>query len=130
MARDNDQSLLRIQYLQRPPFTSKGYVDQDFSGALMVGKSVLQRKEWGITALFGGGYAWGYIRSTKDGSLSNSYSLPGPTVAIDGRWSTKGIDVRLTHQVLVGHNSKEHLNAYVVWPFNWFVFSVSSPVSL
>ena len=96
----------------------------------MFGKSVLQRKEWGVTALFGGGYAWGYIRSTEDGSLANSYRLPGPAVAIDGRWSTNGIDVRLTHQVLVGHNSREQLSAYVVWPFNWFMVSVSSPLSI
>lgn len=129
-SRDQDQGLLRIQYLKRPEFNSLGYVDQDYSGLALVGTSVLKRGEFGVTTLVGGGYTWGYIKSTENPADENSYKIPGLAVAIEGRWSPKGLDVRLTHQVFVGHSSTEQLKAYVAWPFNWFVISVSRPIEI
>jgi len=130
LARDSDQSLVRIQYLQRPKFSSRGYTDQDFSGLVLLGQSILQRKSLGVTSLIGGGYAWGYIKSETDLSDVNSYKIPGIALALEGRWTTDYLDVRFTHQVLVGHSSKEQLNAYVAWPFNWFVLSFSHPIEI
>jgi hypothetical protein len=130
LARKFDQSLVRIQYLQRPKFTSHGYLDQDFSGLVLVGQSIFRHKNLGVTSLVGGGYAWGYIKSTEGAPEQNSYKLPGLAVAIEGRWSPKLMDIRLAHQVLIAHGSTEQLNAYVTWPFNWFVLSISRPIQI
>jgi hypothetical protein len=130
LAREFDRSLIRLQYLQRPKFTSRGYTDQDFSGLVLLGQSILQRKNIGVTTLIGGGYAWGYIKSVHDSSDMDSYKIPGLAVALEGRWSIDYLDVRLAHQVLVGHSTSEQLNAYVAWPFNWFVLSFSHPIEI
>jgi hypothetical protein len=97
---------------------------------VLLGQSILQRKSLGVTSLIGGGYAWGYIKSETDFSDINAYEIPGIAVALEGRWSTDYLDVRFTHQVLVGHSSEEQLNAYVAWPFNWFVLSFSHPIEI
>jgi hypothetical protein len=130
LARRFDTSLVRVQYLQRPAFTETGYTDQDFSALAMLGTSVLGKKEFGVTALFGGGYVWGYIKASENPDDKNSYKLPGLAVALEARWSPKLIDVRFAHQVLVAHESKDQLKAYVAWPFNWFVLSASYPISI
>ena len=111
LARESDRSLIRLQYLQRPKFTSRGYTDQDFSGLIFIGQSLLQRKSVGVTSLIGGGYAWGYIKSVADSDEVNSYKIPGLAVSLEGRWSTDYLDVRFAHQVLIGHSAKEQLNA-------------------
>lgn len=129
LARRFDSSLLRIQYLQRPAYTKSGYTDQDFSALGMVGTSVMGKKEYGVTALLGGGYVWGYIKASENLDDRNSYKLPGLAVALEAKWSPKFIDVRFAHQVFIGHESQDQLKAYVAWPFNWFVLSAAYPIS-
>lgn len=130
LARSFDSSLMRIQYLQRPAYSKSGYTDQDFSALAMIGTSVMGKKEYGITALTGGGLVWGYIKASENQDDKNSYRLPGLAVAIEARWSPKYIDVRFAHQVLIGHESQDQLKAYVAWPFNWFVISAAYPISV
>jgi hypothetical protein len=130
LARNMDSSLMRIQYLQRPAFSKSGYTDQDFSALAMIGTSVLGKKEFGVTALAGGGYVWGYIKASNNPDDKNSYKLPGLAVALEARWSPKFIDVRFAHQVLIAHESQDQLKAYVAWPFNWFVLSAAYPISV
>lgn len=125
-----DSSLMRIQYLQRPAYSKSGYTDQDFSALGMIGTSVMGKKEFGITALFGGGYVWGYIKASENPSDKNSYKLPGLAVALEARWTPKFIDVRFAHQVFIGHEAQDQLKAYVAWPFNWFVLSAAYPISV
>lgn len=130
VAQDLDRSLVRLQYLQRPKFSSRGYSDQDFSGLFLIGQSILRWRTLGVTSLIGGGYAWGYIKSDTEGSKAERYKLPGLAVALEGRWTPKYLDLRFSHQVLIAHSSNEQLTAYVAWPFNWFVISLSRPIEL
>lgn len=130
LARDMDRALARLQYMERPAFNSAGYVDQDFSAMALLGSSVYGRGSLGATALVGGGYAWGFIKSKTDPSERNSYRLPGLAVGLEGRWSTKRIDLRIAHQVFIAQNSNDQLKAYVVWPFNWFMISIAHPFAI
>ena len=130
-ARAKESVLIRLQYIERPEFRSGGYVDQDFSSMFFVGKSLLQRGSLGVTALVGGGYAWGYLKSTQTESyVRNGYRLPGIGSALEGRWASKNWDIRLTHQVLICQGYKDQLQAYVAWPFNWFLISISHPLTI
>lgn len=130
LAQTGDLSLMRIQYLQRPAYSKSGYRDQDFSALAMFGTSVFGEQEFGVSGLAGGGYVWGYIKSTENPNDKNSYKLPGIAVALEARWSPKFIDVRFAHQVLIAHESEDHLKAYVAWPFNWFLLSAAYPISI
>ena len=128
-ARKDDAALMRWQYIERPAFHSSGYVDQDFSAAFFFGANVLKKDRFGMTALVGGGYAWGYIKEeTVDLPKHESFSLPGIATALEARWTTRLLDVRLTHQVMVCQNSKVELEAYVAWPFTWTLLSISIPI--
>ena len=131
IAKKDDAAQMRLQYLERPPFRRVGFVDQDFSGAVFFGKGIIKDKVFGVSALVGGGYAWGYIKEdTEDNPVKNSYKLPGIATALEARWTFKSLDLRATYQTMICQNSKTQLQAYVAWPFNWFLVAASMPVSL
>ncbi|MEI6398827.1 MAG: hypothetical protein WCO71_08665 [Pseudomonadota bacterium] len=131
LARKNDVAMLRLQYLERPAFRNAGYVDQDFSAAAMFGKSVLRIGNIGVNALVGGGYAWGYIKDDADvAPRREAYRLPGIATSLEAKWGTNNIDFRLAHQMMICQSSKVQAEAYVAWPFTWFIFSMSTPISI
>ena len=130
-ARKNDVAMLRLQYLERPAFRNAGYIDQDFSAAAMFGKSVLNVGNIGINALVGWGYTWGYIKDDTDvAPRREGYRLTGVATSLEAKWGTTNIDFRLAHQMMVCQNSKTQAEAYVAWPFSWFLLSLSSPISI
>lgn len=130
LARKEDAAFMRVQYLERPAFHHAGYVDQDFSGALMFGARVLKHGNLGISAVIGGGYAWGYLKEdAAENPQREAYRLPGVATGIEGRWSIKHVDVRISHQLMICQNDRAQLAAYVAWPFTWFLLAVSTPVT-
>jgi hypothetical protein len=131
VARKEDAAIVRWQYLERPAFRRVGYVDQDFSGAMFFGTNVLKSGQFGVNALVGGGYAWGYLKEEGVASPKREgYKLPGMATALEARWTTSLVDVRLAHQVLICQNSKAQLQAYVAWPFTWVLLSLSTPINI
>jgi hypothetical protein len=131
LARQNDVAILRLQYIERPAFRNAGYVDQDFSGAVLFGKSVLTTGNIGVNALVGGGYTWGYIKDDSDvAPRREAYRLPGITTSLEAKWGTSSIDFRLAQQMMICQNSKTQAEAYVAWPFTWLLFSMSTPISI
>lgn len=130
LARAEDASFIRGQYLERPVFRHGGFQDQDFSAAVLFGARVLKHKNFGVSAVLGGGYAWGYLKEDEqENPRRQTYRLPGVATGVEGRWSNSWIDIRLSHQLMICQNDNEQLQAHVAWPFTWFLFSVSSPLS-
>jgi hypothetical protein len=129
IARNDDVAYMRLQYLQRPAFKNAGFVDQDLSSALFFGKSVLKKGSFGIGALVGAGYNWGYIKEIDNATASREvYRMPGIGTAIDGRWTSKAVDIRLSYQIMICQNDRELFRYLVAWPFSWFLLSVSTPI--
>lgn len=129
LARKEDAAFMRAQYLERPAFRRAGFVDQDFSAALLFGARVFKYKDLGINAVIGGGYAWGYLKEDAvDVPARESYRLPGIATGIEGRWTGKWIDIRAAYQHMICQNDRDQLEAYVAWPFNWFLVSLSTPI--
>lgn len=131
IAKVDDAAQLRLQYLERPPFRKAGYVDQDFLAGIYFGKSVIRGRFFGASAFIGGGYAWGYIKEdTENSPAKETYKLPGLGTALEARWTIKALDIRGSYQVLICQNSRSQLEAYVAWPFSWFLLTASMPVSV
>ncbi len=131
IARKDDIAYMRLQYLERPAFRSSGFVDQDFSSAVFFGKSVYKKGSLGLGALIGAGYNWGYIKETGvENPIREAYRMPGVGTGLEGRWSTKKVDLRFSYQTIICQNDRDLFNYYVAWPFSWFLLSVSTPIEL
>lgn len=121
--------LVRGSYLQRPKFEEAGFVDQDSGAFAFVGSQIAGNKIFGVTALIGGGRINGYIRATdeyysSEDAPERSYSISGLSTALEAsaRWGS--LHVAVNHQTFVGYVDREQLNAYVGWPYNFFLVNV------
>lgn len=130
IARKDDVAYMRLQYLERPAFESAGFIDQDFSAAVFFGKSVLKRGGFGVSALVGAGQNWGYLKEAKvDNPRREAYRMPGIGTALEAKWSSARVDLRVSYQTMICQNDRELFDYYVAWPFSWFLLSASTPIS-
>ncbi len=113
---------LRGMYLQRPRFEAQGFVDQEFASFLYFGSRVMARKYDGVAIYVGGGQVSGYIKSS-DSSFSHerSYELNGVSVSAAYELRYNRLEASLEHHSFVGLAGQNQIDAYVGWPFSFFL---------
>lgn len=125
LATDSQKGIVRAHYIERPEFRSLGFADKDYGWFGQVGTKVLGAKDHGLFAFFGMGRMEGYVKADPDRIDSDvnerKYALPGPTASIEYAWALGPIDLSVNHQTFIGYVSQEEVEAYVAWPYNFFM---------
>lgn len=127
VATESQKGIIRAHYIERPEFRSLGFADKDYGWFGQIGTKVLGPADHGLFAFFGAGRMEGYVRvidreRIDSDVVARKYALPGPTASVEYVWRLGGVvDLAVNHQTFVGYVSKEEVEAYVAWPYNFFM---------
>jgi hypothetical protein len=111
----------RMGIFERPEFKSEGYIDKDYGYYGMFGGVVAEEKSHLMRAFVGHGINRGYIYQSEQGeNTKRSYFIKGLIFSMEYSLDLKNYEVNLAHSQFVGSNNREHLKAFVAWPFSFF----------
>ncbi|MCX6124916.1 MAG: hypothetical protein NTV34_09240, partial [Proteobacteria bacterium] len=120
-------------YLERPPFSNGGYVDQDIFVFGQTGSEFLRSDLFGVFGYIGAGRCWGYIKEEKSNYSEQSahrsdYSIGAFVLTMESSITTKYLSVRFGHSLLTGRAASDSRSSNVAWPFTVFYLSLSAPI--
>lgn len=112
---------VRLGGFERPKFESEGYVDREYGVYILLGGVVAKDKRHEMRAYVGSGNNKGFINEVNsDSRSSRSYSINGVLFSMEYSLGIKNYEVNFAHSQFVGSNNREHLEAFVAWPFSFF----------
>ena len=123
----------RGTYLERPPFSNAGYIDQDIFVYGQTGSEFFKKDLFGVFGYVGAGRCWGYIKE-DDGNYSgqsvhrSDYSIAAFVLTMESSITTKYLSVRFGHSLLTGRAASDSRSSNVAWPFTVFYLSLSAPI--
>lgn len=116
---DNDLFTMQAGYVERPPFTAAGFVDQDFFHYVTAGTDLLKNKSWRLVAGAGVGRVFGMIGDQTKELPTRRYLLNGLTTSAELGWRYKSFDVALNYFLFSSRTSRSQAEAYVSWPYHF-----------
>jgi len=124
---DEQTAILRGQYLQRPKYSSVGFEDQDIAYFGFVGTKVTKTKAHGLFAYAGGGTVQGYVKNIYTEQKS-TYSMSGLGLSIEYSAHFGNFVGSFSHTSFSGYADNDQFQAYVVWPYNYFLLQLGMRV--
>jgi hypothetical protein len=128
IATASESFMLRGTYIERPAFTSAGYIDQEYGYFGMLGTKVTPQKNHGLNCYVGYGTMRGYLAVDKehfpesDESL-RTFRLPGPVVELEYSYSWRYVRIGIEQIAFTGLGDQLQTDARVAWPYNILLFN-------
>jgi hypothetical protein len=122
---------VRGSYIERPPFLSSGYLDQDFLASVQTGSQFLSSGMFGVYGYAGIGRCWGYLKEVEPGpgydhARRSDYSLNALALSMEGSMNLGRVDFRAGHSQLVGRMKSDRDETKVAWPFTTYYVSLAT----
>jgi hypothetical protein len=123
VATDSEGVMLRGTYVERPKFSSNGYIDQEYGYFGMVGTKLTKQANRGLNCYVGYGAMRGYLAVDKEyypdsTAPLRTFRLPGPVVELEYSYSWRHLRLGMEQIVFTGLGDQVQLDARVAWPYN------------